>query len=351
VATASAIVFGGAAYAASGGSVPWSGRNQPAAANTPAVSLETPSLQPTPVTPVALPTALPAGFKWYQSKSGFRVAWPSTWVKIQESRTSVTLCAPGGPPVVAVREWQPSDPDLGVALRREETAAGLGKYKRLRMAVSPQLDSADWEYTFTDPKMGVLHGLERAVLRDGRAYLIQWRTPAAKWAANAAKRDVVLDGFRTPDSPVAGSRTATPAGFVSYRSKSGFSIAAPARWTKIQETPTRVVFCAPGGPPLVGVRAWAPSDVDLSVALTREERLAKLPRYHRVSMETVPGQQGAVWEYTFVDPKMGPLHGLERAFVTPTASYLIQWRTPADEWKANLPKLGVVTASFRIVTR
>jgi hypothetical protein len=54
-----------------------------------------------------------------------------------------------------------------------------------------------------------------------------------------------------------------------------------------------------------------------------------------------------VWEYTFTDPKMGRLHGLERAFVTASGAYLIQWRTPADKWAANLPKLGVVTSSFR----
>jgi hypothetical protein len=44
---------------------------------------------------------------------------------------------------------------------------------------------------------------------------------------------------------------------------------------------------------------------------------------------------------------MGRLHGLERAVVTATGTYLIQWRTPADEWRANLAKLGVATASFR----
>jgi hypothetical protein len=192
--------------------------------------------------------------------------------------------------------------------------------------------------------------LDRAILRDGRAYIIQWRTPAAKWAANAAKRAVVLDTFRTPAPSTAGGGIIRPRGFVSYRSKSGFTVATPAKWTKIKETGTSVLFCAPGGPPLVGIRAWTPSDVDMVKALTHEEQLAKLPRYHRISMVAVTGQQGAVWEYTFTDPQMGRLHGLERAFVTPTGAYLIQWRTPADEWKANLPKLGVVASSFRPTT-
>jgi hypothetical protein len=216
------------------------------------------------------------------------------------------------------------------------------------MVVSPQQDSAEWEYTFTDPKMGALHGLERAVVVEGRAYLIQWRTPASKWTQNISKLGTVVNTFRPARRPAV-SRSATPSGYVAYRSKSGFRMAAPAKWGKVEETGTSVVFCAPGGPPLVGVRAWAPSNVDLAVALSHEEELAKLPSYRRISIETLPGQQGAVWEYTFTDPRMGRLHGLERAFITPTGAYLVQWRTPAKEWAANLPKLGIVTSSFRVV--
>ena len=249
--------------------------------------------------------------------------------------------------MVSVREWNRSDPDLAAAMRREETAAGLPGYKRVRMAVTPQQDSAEWEYTFTDPKMGALHGLERAVMAGGRAYLIQWRTPAAKWDEHIYKLGIVTDTFRPAEQAAAVSR-ATPAGFVSYQHKSGgFRMAAPAKWTRLEETDKHVLFCAPGGPPLVAVRTWAPSSTDLIVALRDEERRAKLPGYQQVSMETVAGDKGAVWEYTFTDPKMGRLHGLERAFVTPTGTYLVQWRTPADKWAANLPKLGVVTSTFR----
>jgi len=350
VATAVTIVIGTAAFAANGGSLPWSGSDGNAVVATEipvtaASSAGTAAAAPAPVSAV-----LPAGFKWYDSKSGYHVAWPATWVKIQESRTSVTLCAPGGPPVVAVREWKRSDPDLSAALRREETAAGLPAYRRVRMVVSPQQDSAEWEYTFTDPKMGALHGLERAVIVEGRAYLIQWRTPASKWVQNLGKLGIVVNTFRPAVKPAAVNQNIIPSGYVAYRNKTGgFQMAAPAKWGKIEETRTSVVFCAPGGPPLVGVRAWAPSNVDLAAALSREAQLAKLPGYRQISLETLSGQQGAVWEYTFTDPKMGRLHGLERAFLTPTGGYLVQWRTPADEWVANLPKLGVVTSSFRAV--
>ena len=301
---------------------------------------------PAASSPAARPTVLPAGYKWYKSRSGFQVAWPAKWAKVGESRSSVTLCAPGGPPVVAVREWGRSDPDLFVAMRREETAAALPGYRRVRMVVSPQQDRAEWEYTFTDPTFGRLHGLERAVILSGRAYLLQWRTPAGKWADNRKRMGIVLDTFRPASAPAVSATNAPPAGFTAYRNTSGFQVFAPAKWGKIDETPTSVVFCAPGGPPLVGVRAWAPSNVDLRLALAREEELSGLQQYRRIALETVPGERGAVWEYTFTDPKMGRLHGLERAFLTPTGAYLLQWRTPAGEWAVNLPKLGVVAGSF-----
>ena len=352
VAAAVTMVIGTAAFAASGGSLPWSDDNRTAVAAT-AIPTAAVSSAPAPTataTPAPVSTALPAAFRWYDSKSGFHVAWPKTWVKVQESRTSVTLCAPGGPPVVAVREWNRSDPDLTAALRREETAAALPAYKRERMVVSPQQDSAEWEYTFTDPKMGALRGLERAVLVGGRAYLIQWRTPADEWAEHQSVLDVVVNSFRPAPQRGAVDRTVTPAGFVAYQSMIGdFEFAAPAKWAKVEETATSVVFCAPGGPPLVGVRPWTPSNGDLAVALSREAKRAKLPGYREISVENLPDGQGAVWEYTFTDPKMGRLHGLERAFLTPTGGYLVQWRTPADDWAANLPKLGVIASSFRAV--
>ena len=345
-ALAAALLAGTVTFAVRDGLL-WSGGEQRAAANT-AAPTASPSASSAPSSPAALSTALPAGYKWYKSKSGFQIAWPAKWVKVAETRTSVTLCAPGGPPVVAVREWSPADPDVGVALVREEIAAALPGYKRLRMVVSPQRDSAEWEYTFTDRKMGALHGLERVVMHGGRAYLVQWRTPADKWTENAGRFTVIMNSFRTAEPLAAGRRNAMPSGFFSYRSASGFQLAAPAKWTKIDETRTSVLFCAPGGPPLLGVRTWVPSNVDLAVALAHEEKLAKLPRYRRLSLETLPGQLGAVWEYTFTDRKMGRLHGIERAFVTPTGAYLLQWRTPADKWAQNLSSLGVATSSFSV---
>ena len=65
----------------------------------------------------------------------------------------------------------------------------------------------------------------------------------------------------------------------------------------------------------------------------REESFAKLADYRRISIEVLPGQQGAVWEYTFHrSPYEGKLRAVDRAFIAPSGrAYLLHWRTaPGD---------------------
>ena len=327
--------------------VPWASGNESARSpNAAPTFVQSAPVQPAPSASPTVSTVLPAGYKWYHSKSGFSVAWPNGWGILAQDRTGVTLCAPGGPPFVHVREWSRSDPDLGLALRREETAAALPKYQRLRMFVAPTQDSAEWEYTYTDRKMGALHGLSRVVVANGRSYIVEWVTPARKWTDNMGKMAIVVDRFRPATTQA--KVVVVPAGFVAYKSASGFQIARPATWVKIGESATSVVYCSPGKPPVVGVRKWTPSNPDLSTALVHEEQTAKLPKYTRIDIESLPGQQGAAWEYTFTDPKAGQLHGLDRVFVTTSGTFIIQWRTPIREWTQNLSKLGVVTSSFTV---
>jgi hypothetical protein len=148
------------------------------------------------------PNALPAGFVWWMAKSGFRVGVPGGWGKIGEGPASVLFCAPGGPPLVGIREWTPAAGNLVAALGGEEARAALGPtYRRIQIAAvsqDGQHPGALWEYTFTDPKMGPLHGVERAVVVSGRTYLVQFRTPADKWWQNLFVLDVVTTTIRSP---------------------------------------------------------------------------------------------------------------------------------------------------------
>jgi hypothetical protein len=164
----------------------------------PAAALPTSATAATPVDP----NALPDGFVWWSAKSGFRVGVPNGWEKIQEGPASVLLCAPGGPPLVGIREWAPGSANLVAALSGEEARAALGPtYRRIQIVpVRPDEQSAGalWEYTFTDPKMGPLHGIERAVVLSGHNYLIQFRTPADKWQQNLFILDIVTTTIRSP---------------------------------------------------------------------------------------------------------------------------------------------------------
>jgi hypothetical protein len=155
---------------------------------------------------------------------------------------------------------------------------------------------------------------------------------------------IVVDRFRPATTQA--KQVVVPSGFVLYKSAGGgFQFARPRTWVNVGETPTSILYCSPGKPPLVGVRKWTPLTSDLSAALLQEEQKAKLKDFKRITSDSVPGQQAAALEYTFTDKKMGPLHGLDRVIVTPTGTFLVQWRTLPKEWTQHLPYLGIVTRS------
>ena len=96
-----------------------------------------------------------------------------------------------------VRVWDDAGPDLLAALLEEERASALPAYRRIRIAPAAATGpDMTWEYEFTDPKAGRLHGLEHAFVANGHTYLIQWRAAPAKWVASQKDRQVVMNSFR-----------------------------------------------------------------------------------------------------------------------------------------------------------
>jgi serine/threonine protein kinase len=146
--------------------------------------------------PTATRFVLPARFLWWRDRTGYQVAFPTNWSHLREGREAMFFCAPGGPPTLRVRVWDNAGTDLTAALAKQEQKADLPAYRRIR--IEPRGAEAVWEYTFTDPKAGPLRGLERAFVAGGHRYLMQWRTPPAKWAANAQRFAVVTNSFRPP---------------------------------------------------------------------------------------------------------------------------------------------------------
>jgi serine/threonine protein kinase len=154
-----------------------------------------------------------------------------------------------------------------------------------------------------------------------------------------------LPASRAPDP------NALPAGWNWYRHETGFRTPVPAGWTTVEANGTATLFCAPGGPPLLKVGLWNAADAVPATALQREEEAAQLPGYRRVRLEPSTQGFGAEWEYSFQDPKMGPLHGMDHGFVVAGQRYLIQWRTAPGDWQANLASLQFITSKFRPIPR
>jgi hypothetical protein len=153
----------------------------------------------------------------------------------------------------------------------------------------------------------------------------------------------------TADRPVvpAGSPFVLPGGFQWWNDPSGLRVAVPQGWRQSGDGRGVLQFGAPQGQPSLRISAWAPAPPNAVAAFLAEERDVQLPAYRRIRIEALPGSPDAVWEYTYVDDRAGPMRGLQRVLVDGDRTYLIEWRAPKASWAAGLQSLAVVLASFR----
>jgi predicted Ser/Thr protein kinase len=156
---------------------------------------------PGPSVSPAQPEALPGGWKWYNHAAGFRVPVPADWTTVQADDTYTLFCAPDGPPILQVGLWKASDPVPVTALQRDESEAKLPGYHRIRIDALPQGSGAEWEYTFQDPKMGALRGLDRVFVEAGQPYLVQWRTSPNNWQAALSQLQLINSHFHPVRRP------------------------------------------------------------------------------------------------------------------------------------------------------
>jgi hypothetical protein len=142
---------------------------------------------------------LAAGWVWYHDPIGYRVAVPAGWPLAKEGQIAY-FCDPHGSRMLEVGPWNRSDPDPTTALQRDEAGAKLASYHRIRIDAAPDdaRPGADWEYLYNDDRRGRLHGITRAFVASGQAYVIEWRTPLAEWQSNLANVDVITESFQSP---------------------------------------------------------------------------------------------------------------------------------------------------------
>jgi hypothetical protein len=134
------------------------------------------------VVPAPPSVALPAGYSWRTDHGdGFRVAVPRGWEPVGTD-SGLEFVGPDGQPVLNVALWTARG-DLVPALIADEKQERPPGYLRVRIVTVAQPPGAEWEYTFQDPQTGAMRALRQIVTVGGRSYRVDWRAPAADWAA------------------------------------------------------------------------------------------------------------------------------------------------------------------------
>ena len=203
-------------------------------------------------------------------------------------------------------------------------------------AVAASADQGRWLPSLGDRNAGQAASAGPLVSADAAGPRSRAAAPSASESASAA---AVLPSASSGPFVV-------PAGYQRFADRTGYLVAYPKKWSRDRETPEQMFFCAPGGPPTLRIRVWDGAGTNLVAALTREEKSAKLANYRRIRIEG-PASGSAVWEYTFTDPKAGPLRAIEQAFVAGGVTYLVQWRTPPAKWEDGKRTHTMVMKSFR----
>jgi eukaryotic-like serine/threonine-protein kinase len=161
----------------------------------------------------------------------------------------------------------------------------------------------------------------------------------------------VAAGTRHDDRAVAQhvavpTRPALPPGYGWWNDPAGFRVAVPSGWGRGRGPAGGLTFTAPGGGPSLRISSWAAPTRDVVAAFVAEERDVRLAAYRRIRIEALPEPPDAVWEYTFQDPRAGPVRALRRVLAAGGHTYLVEWRAARTSWAAELQRLAVVLDSF-----
>lgn len=145
---------------------------------------------------------------------------------------------------------------------------------------------------------------------------------------------------------------AVPAGWLWHSDPAGFDLAVPRDWARSPDG-TAACFRDPGGTRSFRVDASARlAGPTLAYWREREENAlaaGSLPGYRRVTLDSLPAEQGgAAWEFTWQpDGEPAPRH--ERRLLLPVGdrrAYLVEWTTPEQDWNGTEPYLRLVLASL-----
>jgi hypothetical protein len=158
---------------------------------------------------------------------------------------------------------------------------------------------------------------------------------------------------RAPTGGGTGGGQAVPAGYTWHEDRTGFGLAIPRGWTVRRDGPGGrfVYFEDPASGRYLLVDQTDEPKGDPKADWERQEaaRAPAMRDYRRIRIESVDYfRRAADWEWTYTMDGAGPVHVLNRGFVTAdTKGYALYWLTPADEWQAGLDELAVFRETFR----
>ena len=144
---------------------------------------------------------VPAGFRAYHDRTGFRIDLPKDWKRTKRKGNSVYFYTPDGAGYVQIDQTSsPGSSALGDWRRAESAWRGsFPGYHRERMENVSYLDSpdaADAQFTWRGDH-GRVRVLNRGfVANPHHGYAILWSLPISRWSETAKIRSTVFDSFK-----------------------------------------------------------------------------------------------------------------------------------------------------------
>ncbi|MFJ8576963.1 protein kinase [Micromonospora sp. NPDC093277] len=159
---------------------------------------------PTPsATPSTADFVLPAGWRWYEGPTGFKVPIPNGWqARFRSADNSVVLYEVGGTSRVLLVQWTDSPKKDAYADWKKQEPSRKSRVTAYEYVGISRCDwyrtCADWDWLET--RKGVqFHVRNRGVVTaSNRGFALRWEVPASTWDADLANWDIITKGFK-PD--------------------------------------------------------------------------------------------------------------------------------------------------------
>ncbi|MGK5441512.1 serine/threonine-protein kinase [Micromonospora sp. URMC 105] len=243
-----------------------------------------------------------------------------------------------------LRPWRPTAPVAGTAV----TVVPPGTARRRRWAlIAAAVASA----------LLVGAGIAAVLRDDDRAA----RAPGGGGGATAARpaafpcaTPAPADATPVPSVPPPAGEPALVPGWTWYEDRTGFRIAAPARWLRFADG-AATCFREPGGARMLSVAPGVAPPDPVAHWRAEERRLTgdgALPGYRRVEISRLDlFRGGALWECSWLNAAGVQVH-TARLIVAVAAgrAYTVSWLTEEFDWQVNATYFLMIRQSFRPAT-